>query len=232
MKNLLPDEIKTFVISTQCLLVTEDETTGQGVDFRIEESNAVGQNLIPAGTIPSINTWLRIYRNIEGLELNRQAWFKNHGLKDPRIKVLTKVRCEGNLMDEISALQMIFRKKNYLKPSLVHTSLGGRQLHTDLKNFVSISKTSRNLNLQKVCQTRSFLTLSTSEKYIYLDKQEQTKKLNGTMKEMNSKINQIITSIPIDSVQEEWKMKWEPFRLMNTKDSSSQFLEMLQSEFV
>ena len=228
-KNFLPQsDLKTFILKTQSVLTSEDLTTGQAPDFRLEESNAGAQHQLPPG-IPSKEVWIRIYRHWDGLQDNRKTWFENVGLKDPKIHEYRKIRCEENLMKEIKAFQSVVRQSDYFKDSEEHKNLSGKQLHKDLRSFVKLSKKIRNKNLQLVCEKKSFLELSRTEGIIYIDSYEESKKKNRSMKEMNEKIESIIASIPDPDLKEKWARMWSPYKEINTKESSSKFLEKIET---
>lgn len=227
-KNYLPEsDVKTFILKTQSLVTSDNLTTGQAPDFRLEESNAGAQHQLPPG-IPSNEVWLRIYRHWEGLNQNREAWFQNVGLKDPKIREYSRMRCEENLKKEIQGFQLIFRKAQYFNGS-EHRSLGGKILHSKLKDFVQNSKQIRFQNLQTVCTKKSLLELSKTESMLYIDSYEESKKKNRTMKDMNLKIESIIESIPDPDLKEKWSRLWSPYREINTKESSAKFLEKIEN---
>ena len=228
-KNYLPDsDVKTFILKSQSLLTSDNLTTGQAPDFRLEESNAGAQHQLPPG-IPSKDVWLRIYRHWEGLQENRKAWFENVGLKDPKLHEYTKLRCEENLLKEIHSFQILFRKYKYFEDSEEHKSLAGKVLHPKLKDFVKLSKKIRQQNLQVVCEKKSLLELSKTESFLYIDTYEESKKKNRTMKDMNQKIETTINSIPDPDLREKWLRLWSPYKEINTKESSSKFLEKLEN---
>ena len=220
--------MKTFILKSQSLLTSDNLTTGQAPDFRLEESNAGAQHQLPPG-IPSKDVWLRIYRHWEGLQENRKAWFENVGLKDPKLHEYTKLRCEENLLKEIHSFQILFRKYKYFEDSEEHKSLAGKVLHPKLKDFVKLSKKIRQQNLQVVCEKKSLLELSKTESFLYIDTYEESKKKNRTMKDMNQKIETTINSIPDPDLREKWLRLWSPYKEINTKESSSKFLEKLEN---
>lgn len=53
--------ISNIIFKTQSIITSEDQTTGQGPDFRLEESNARAQNLLPPGPVEN-QIWIRTYR--------------------------------------------------------------------------------------------------------------------------------------------------------------------------
>ena len=228
-KNILPQsDLKTFILKTQSVLTSDNLTTGQAPDFRLEESNDVAQHQLPPG-IPSKEVWLRIYRHWDALQDNRKSWFENVGIKDPKIHEYTKLRCEENLMKEIKAFQSVVRQSDYFKDSEEHKNLSGKQLHQNLRSFVDLSKKIRHKNLQLVCEKKSLLELSRTESIIYIDSYEESKKKNRSMKDMNEKIDSIIGSIPDPDLKEKWARMWSPYKEINTKESSSKFLEKIET---
>jgi len=52
----------------QSAITSEDPTTGQAIDYRLEEMNAMAQNLLPPG-VPTRAVWRLLYRYIRLLRM-------------------------------------------------------------------------------------------------------------------------------------------------------------------
>ena len=227
--NVLPPEVKTWVLSIQSNLQSSDKTCGQAPDFRVEENNASVQNLLPPGA-PSEKTWKWVYRQFDALQLNRKQWFEQEGLKDPKDKKHNSVRAEENLESEINALRSLFRERKYLESHENDcTNLAGNKLHPDLKNILEISKKARVNNLQKVVSDRSFLSLSTSTELVFVTDEEEMKWQCRSLKQMNTRIEEIISNLPSPTDQEEWRALWHPWKIQNTKEAAGVFLRNLEN---
>ena len=134
-KNVLPTEVLDWMNSTLALLTHPNDTTGQAPDFQQEENNQITQNLLPPGAT-SVKTWNWVYRQTNPLLELRNSWFQEQGLKGPKIKEYSKLRCEEHLTDEIQAFRIKLRKVDYVGykgvTGLKHTSLSGNELHPNL----------------------------------------------------------------------------------------------------
>ena len=227
--NVLPPEVRSWVLSIQSNLQSSDKTCGQAPDFRVEENNASVQNLLPPGA-PSEKTWKWVYRQFDALQLNRKQWFEQEGLKDPKDKKHNSVRAEENLESEINALRSLFRERKYLESHENDcTNLAGNKLHPDLKNILEISKKARVNNLQKVVSDRSFLSLSTSTELVFVTDEEEMKWQCRSLKQMNTRIEEIISNLPSPTDQEEWRALWHPWKIQNTKEAAGVFLRNLEN---
>ena len=227
--NVFPPEVRSWVLSIQSNLQSSDKTCGQAPDFRVEENNASVQNLLPPGA-PSEKTWKWVYRQFDALQLNRKQWFEQEGLKDPKDKKHNSVRAEENLESEINALRSLFRERKYLESHENDcTNLAGNKLHPDLKNILEISKKARVNNLQKVVSDRSFLSLSTSTELVFVTDEEEMKWQCRSLKQMNTRIEEIISNLPSPTDQEEWRALWHPWKIQNTKEAAGVFLRNLEN---
>ena len=80
-----------------------------------------------------------------------------------------------------------------------------------------------------MCAKKSLLDFYKTESILYIDTDEESKKKNRTMKDMNQKIETTINSIPDPDLREKWSRLWSPYKEINTKESSSKFLEKLEN---
>ena len=229
-KNVLPVEILNWMNSTLALLTHPNDTTGQAPDFRQEENNQITQNLLPPGA-PSVKTWNWVYRQTNPLLELRNSWFEEQGLKDPKIKEYSKLRCEENLSPEIEAFRVKLRKSNYVGyqgvTDLKHASLSGNQLHPNLRNILQDSKEARRANLQTVLSTRTFLELSKTSKLTFTTENDEIRWKSRSLKALVEQIEQRIKNIPSQEDQESWNQLWVPWKALNTKESAISFLEKL-----
>ena len=227
--NVLPPEVRNWVLSIQSNLQSSDKTCGQAPDFRVEENNASVQNLLPPGA-PSEKTWKWVYRQFDALQLNRKQWFEQEGLKDPKDKTHKTVRSEEKLVNEINALRSIFRAQKYFdSKEMENKNLAGKKLHPDLKDILEIAKKSRTENLQKVVNQRSFLALSTTSRLVFVTSEEELKWQLRSLKQMNNRIEEIISNLPNPTDQEEWKSLWHPWKMQNTKEAAAVFLKNIEN---
>ena len=226
-KNVLPVQVSDWMKSALSLLTHPDDTTGQAPDFRQEENNQITQNLLPPGA-PSQKTWTWVYRQTNPLIELRNNWFEEQGLKDPKLKRHTKLRCEENLSKEIEAFRMKFRQAKYFAEqepvSLKHTSLSGKSLHPKLQTFLKDSLETRRKNLQNVVNNRTFLELSKTEFVTFTTESDETKWKSRSLKALVNQIEEKIANIPSPDDKEDWTRLWGPWKLINTKESAFAFL--------
>ena len=227
-KNVLPPEVSSWMNSAIALLTHPDDTTGQAPDFRQEENNQITQNLLPPGA-PSVKTWTWVYRQTNPLIELRKNWFEEQGLKDPKLKRHTKLRCEENLMKEIDAFRVKFRQSKYFvqQTNTNVQSLSGKTLHPKLSTFLEDSIETRKKNLQNVVNDRSFLNLSKTVQVTFTTVTDEAKWKGRSLKALVGQIEEKILNIPSPEDKEEWTRLWGPWKLINTKDSAFAFLEKM-----
>ena len=230
-KNILPPEVLAWMNSTLALLTHQNDTTGQAPDFRQEENNQITQNLLPPGA-PSVKTWTWVYRQTNPLLQLRNSWFEEQGLRDPKNKEYSKLRCEENLSAEIEAFRVKFRKSNYVGyqgvTDLQHVGLSGNLLHPNLRNLLQDSKEARRQNLATVLTSRTFLELSKTSKMSFTTENDEIKWKNRSLKALVQQIEEKIKNIPSQEDQEAWSQLWVPWKSLNTKEAAFAFIEKLR----
>ena len=150
--------ISNIIFKTQSIITSEDQTTGRGPDFRLEESNARAQNLLPPGPVEN-QIWIRTYRHMDVLGKIKKKWNSENKFNENTIynrkRYYTSYAVNGfSLSKKIS--------KSNMMSSEILVNIKGEELHPHMEKFSLIARKTRIQNLQNVTKSESWFVLSRS----------------------------------------------------------------------
>ncbi len=134
----MPTELNEFIAASSSLNTTGRPYTGQGPDFRCEESNKDVQNILP--NTPTGKDWNIACGGRDKVMKVREQLFKSYEKQDPKIGSKSP---QANIDEEVNEFRALLREKEYLLHPLEQNelkSLNGDLLDGELLKFCSKSR--------------------------------------------------------------------------------------------
>ena len=133
MLERVPQELYLFVMNSDSISLSDEPSTSEGADFRLEEINSLVQHWL--SHVPSTQDWKMACCNFDELSKLRSTIFQQMGIKDPKLRASKYIQ---NIDEEINAFRADLRDHQYLSsPNMqeVHKSMDGKVLDPELKHF-------------------------------------------------------------------------------------------------
>jgi len=226
LKNNADPVLLNVVMLAQSNLQKEDPTSGQSIDFRLEELNRSIQRLLSDG-IPTAEQWEEVYQNHDLYIQNRKNWFSSAGLVDHKDSKSSSYRSAERFANEIGAVRKLFRDSGYLT-SDVFSSIDGVHLNPELLDVVNTGENIRFENLKKVHEAASFFVLSKSSRRVYVTSTEKSSP-KKTLEQMRLEIEISLDNMPDLELREKWRTLWTGYNETNTIESAEKFMENLRT---
>ncbi len=229
----MPEQVKQLLSKNVSITITNDHSSGEGYDYKLEDANRDIKRIIPAGKIPSDNRWRIACRNHGTLQELDQSTMTQFclSLKETHPKPLF-------LSEAINAWQRVIRENHMLPLSLndaevmtTHKALDGTVLNTKLSSFTSEATLKRvyailHNVLGKKLQAPHFI-----QHPVYITPEEERKftDLNNQSKDFISKeIEKMLILVPNDQERNRRIAEWKSKKSSN-KDQYVIFYSQLSS---
>ncbi len=203
-RAMMPPDVKKVWDDYSSVTVSNNFSTGQDLDFILEEKNRALKQYVPKGSVPSDTLWQNICRDLEPLEKIRKCTLECLGLVSPNEKGPRPL----DLDSAVTKLRQVFRPYLQAATSTAFTSLGEKPLLNDMLSFIEKATMTRMIHIDK-----HVLGLSSAQDYVLsvpvcADKQEMEK--CQSIKRMSTaflrgKIDQMVKDVTDPLVQHHYK---------------------------
>ncbi len=147
---IMPTELQMVYDSNISFTTSGSPSTGQGLDFCLEQQNRQVKSYLPRAEVPSENLWRRTVLNQTRLQQMDCKMKEILGLESGCAS--SGIGKNIDLDEAIHLCQKLIRENNYLcvaeNEQREHVSLSGRRLHPQLVDFVPLATKKR---IVKIC---------------------------------------------------------------------------------
>ncbi|XP_062569670.1 uncharacterized protein LOC134231718 [Saccostrea cucullata] len=178
-RQSVPAEVVSSFNQTESVCLSEDKTSGEGLDFKAEVVNKDVQSWMPRG-VPTGDDWLRVTRNLENLkEIRKRAYemmCSSATSTNQRSNQSTSSR--SNLSEQIFAWRVHLRSKDYLADpcdaTVDHVSLTSEELDPSLIDITARAENLRKKYFDKLCLGETSEDMAPEP--VYVTKKERMEK--------------------------------------------------------
>ncbi len=228
----MPSQLDEFIADSASLNTTGRPYTGQGPDFRCEESNKDVQNILP--NTPTGKDWNTACGGRDKVIKVREQLFKSYDKQDPKISSKSP---QANIDEEVNEFRALLREKEYLLHPLQHNelmSLSGDLLDAELLKFCSKSRELRDkyvdayLKYEINAEDHKPQRPKFNEKPVFITPQERAKYEEISQQSpatIKKSVEGKITEIKSDDMRETYQSVWkEEILTMNNKKPEKEIL--------